>query len=389
MSAYCIPLSTTHKPGKKKGNNIPGWKENVQPVKKDALFWHGVWASAGSPNRGELYQVMCWARNKYHYAVRRAKRMASTIKSRKLLEAAELGDQELMKEMKMTLGKKSQGQSVPEELDGKVSHDDILNRFKECYEKLYNYAGSEDAMTAIKEELNKLIQDQPLSSAGEVGNVTARIVKQACSRMLPGKTDISEGYTSDVFLHAPDALFEHLASVFRSFLTHGTVSLQILSCAFLPLFKGGLKNPAVFNSYRAIAGASQLLKLFEYVILIAWGDHLSSESMQFGFKSGVSTTQCTWLVQEVATYFMRRGTAVNACLLDCSKAFDKCRFDKLFQKLIARGSSRICLQSSLIYVWRTLGLCQTWWKEIKHVQADKWDQARLSSFTTSVFSLSG
>ena len=47
--------------------------------------------------------------------------------------------------------------------------------------------------------------------------------------------------------------------------------------------------------------------------------------------------QCTWLVQEVATYFMRRGTAVNACLLDCSKEFDKCRFDKLFQKLLAKG----------------------------------------------------
>ena len=62
-----------------------------------------------------------------------------------------------------------------------------------------------------------------------------------------------------------------------------------------------------------------------------------TDSMQFGFKKGVSTTQCTWLVNEVATYFMRRGTAVAACLLDCSKAFDKCRFDKLFQKLIKKG----------------------------------------------------
>ena len=34
---------------------------------------------------------------------------------------------------------------------------------------------------------------------------------------------------------------------------------------------------------------------------------------------------------------MRRGTAVNACLLDCSKAFDKCRFEKLFGKLIDKG----------------------------------------------------
>ena len=105
----------------------------------------------------------------------------------------------------------------------------------------------------------------------------------------------------------------------------------------MPLFKGGLKNPAVFDSYRAIAGASQLLKLFEYVILIVWGDDLETDSMQFGFKKGVSTTQCTWLVTEVATYFMRRGTAVAACLLDCSKAFDKCKFDKLFQKLIDKG----------------------------------------------------
>ena len=83
--------------------------------------------------------------------------------------------------------------------------------------------------------------------------------------MLPGKTDVNEVYSSDVFLHAPDNLFDLLASVFRSFITHGTVSLQILSCAFLPLFKGGLKNPSMFDSYRAIAGASQLLKLFEYV----------------------------------------------------------------------------------------------------------------------------
>jgi hypothetical protein len=94
--------------------------------------------------------------------------------------------------------------------------------------------------------------------------VTGDIVKQACSRMKPGKIDVTEAYTSDVFLHAPDYLFELLAAVFRSFLTHGTITLQVLSCAFLPLFKGGLRSPDKFDSYRAIAGASQPLKLIEY-----------------------------------------------------------------------------------------------------------------------------
>lgn len=350
-SHECIPLSAKIRPpGKGKRENHPGWKENVAPAKDDALFWHGVWRSAGRPNTGGLYQVMCWSRNQFHYAVRRAKRLAANIKARKLLEAAEEGNIALMKEMRNTLGRKTCGQAVPETLDGKVTHDSILDRFRECYEQLYNSAGTGDAMAIIKEKLANLVQGNSAQSLKEVHKVTGKLVKEACSRMLPGKTDVSEVYSSDVFINAPDILFEQLASVFRSYLVHGTVSLQILSCAFLPLFKGGLKNPAVFDSYRAIAGASQLLKLFEYVILLAWGDSLQSDSMQFGFKSGVSTTQCTWVVNEVATFFMRRGTAVNACLLDCSKAFDKCLFAKLFGKLIAKGLPAVVIRV-LVFVY--------------------------------------
>ena len=68
----------------------------------------------------------------------------------------------------------------------------------------------------------------------EVNKITREVVKQACTRMKPGKTDVSEGFTSDVFLHAPDELFEYLAAIFKSYLVHGTLTLQILSCAFLP-----------------------------------------------------------------------------------------------------------------------------------------------------------
>ena len=90
--------------------------------------------------------------------------------------------------------------------------------------------------------------------------------------------------------------------------------------------------------------------MFEYVILIIWGDILETDSMQFGFKAGVSTTQCTWLVNEVTNYYMKRGTAVTACLLDCSKAFDKCRFDILFTKLIKKGLPPIVVRV-LIFVY--------------------------------------
>ena len=115
------------------------------------------------------------------------------------------------------------------------------------------------------------------NSGAEIGRITGQIVKQACCRMKPGKADVTGAFSSDVFLNGPDLLFDLLASAFQSFIIHGSVTSQMLCCAFLPLFKGGLKNPEKFDSYRAIAGASQLLKLFEYVILMLWGDHLDVE----------------------------------------------------------------------------------------------------------------
>jgi hypothetical protein len=123
-------------------------------------------------------------------------------------------------------------------------------------------------MKEIKLKLKGIITDDAMI---EVNKITGIKVKLACSNMKPGKSDVSGSYTSDVLLNAPDVLFDHLAAIFRSFLVHGDVTAQLLTFAFLPLFKGGLKDPAKTDSYRAIAGSSQLLKLFKNTVLLLWG----------------------------------------------------------------------------------------------------------------------
>ena len=57
-----------------------------------------------------------------------------------------------------------------------------------------------------------------------------------------------------------------------------------------------------------------------------WGNMLDTDSLQFGFK------------------------AVTACLLDCSKAFDKCRYDVLFEKLLSQGLPAIVVRA-LIFIY--------------------------------------
>ena len=99
---------------------------HVEPYRSDAMFWHSVWLSSGKPNSGELHRVMCWSRNKFPYAVRKLRKMSENIRAEQLLEASEAGDIELMKAMKEIKGKKNACQTMPDSIEGKTEHHEIL-----------------------------------------------------------------------------------------------------------------------------------------------------------------------------------------------------------------------------------------------------------------------
>ena len=112
-----------------------------------------------------------------------------------------------------------------------------------------------------------------------------------------------------------------------------------------------------------------MLKLFDNVVLLLWGHLLASDSLQFGYKCGTSTTQCTWLVKEVADYYQKRGTPIIGVTLDCSKAFDMCRFDKLFEKLIARSVPAVVVRILI------------------HIYEEQKGFVKLSDFTSETFGI--
>ena len=92
----------------------------------------------------------------------------------------------------------------------------------------------------------------------------------------------------------------------------------------------------LISIYRPIAGASQLLKLWYYVLLELCGGHLSTDATQFGFKKKMSTTHCSCLVMELCGHFPRNRFSTYVALIDCCMAFDMCLFSKLFSKLTCK-----------------------------------------------------
>ena len=342
-----VPRSTT---SKSSGGNIPGWTENVEPYRQEALFWHSVWISARRPGpaEGDLHTMMSRSRNQYHYAVRRLKLDSRLIRAKKLLEASVNGDTELLKEMKAISRGRGFHDDLPEHVAGADGQVEIVEKFREVYQTLYNSSGSVTEVVDIKAKLAQLVT---VESVVEVKKITGETVRKAASLMKSGKSDVSSGFTSDAIINAPDLFFQHLASVYRSWLIHASVTPVLLACAFMPLLKNALKDPGDTGSYRAIAGSSILLKLFDKVVLLLWGHLLASDSLQFGYKVGTSTTQCSWLVSEVVTYFLQRGSNPIVTLLDCSKAFDTCKFSILFNKLLKKNVPPIVVRALVaVYV---------------------------------------
>ena len=91
------------------------------------------------------------------------------------------------------------------------------------------------------------------------------------------------------------------------------------------------------ESHRAIALASNFSKVFEWCLLLQFPHYFCTSDLQFGFKSGMSTSLCIGTMKNVVARYIHRKTPVLACFLDASKAFDLVNHDLLFQLLLDRG----------------------------------------------------
>ena len=88
----------------------------------------------------------------------------------------------------------------------------------------------------------------------------------------------------------------------------------------------------------------------DWISLLKEHKSLSSSPLQFGFKKGLSTTQCTHSLLEIIDYYNYNKSYVFVLMLDASKAFDRVRYCKLLKELLKRNIFSCCFQNINIYV---------------------------------------
>ena len=78
-----IPLTSCHQAD----HCIPGWTEEVKPLRDKSLLWHKIWIECNRPREGVVADSMRRTRAAYHYAIRSFKKHENSITCERMANA--------------------------------------------------------------------------------------------------------------------------------------------------------------------------------------------------------------------------------------------------------------------------------------------------------------
>jgi len=133
-------------------------------------------------------------------------------------------------------------------------------------------------------------------------------------------------------------LVVHMCLLFNSMLRHSFVPSDFRFGLIKPVLKDKHGDITSTDMYRPITVTPVMSKLFELVLLQLYGDFLTSDNLQFGFKKETGCSHALFTLTESVKHFANNGSKVHCAFLDASKAFDKVLLNGLYLKLIQRGA---------------------------------------------------
>ena len=124
--------------------------------------------------------------------------------------------------------------------------------------------------------------------------------------------------TSEHIKFASPVIITPLSLFFTAVLRHG----HMPQCSVIVPVPKGKKDPSKSLNYRPMTLSSSFSKILERLFLSNYQSFLTTSSLQFGFKTGSSTTLCSATVKNIMSRYTHNGSSVLGRFLDASKAFD-------------------------------------------------------------------
>jgi len=314
----------------KSNRAMPFWNDEVQQLKDNSMFWGSLWKENGKPSTGEIHNVYINTRKKYHAKINELKNTKEINRRAKMAEScANNNSRNVWGELKKIDGTRK---AIPPHVDGFHSYKDICKLFCTKYKHLYNSVPSVNS--DIESRINNLIES---NKKYEYVNIKLDTVFKAIAKLKMNKHDGDKGLYSNMVINAPELWVMLLCEVINCMLLHGHNPTELLNATLSSITKDPSEDICDSSNFRGIALTSCIYKVIDWIIIINYESHILTSNLQFAYKSGHSTTMCSLTLKEVVQYYNSRNSNVYCALVDASKAFDRVRFDKMFELLIKRG----------------------------------------------------
>ena len=299
------------------------------------------------------------SRAKYHYAIRYIHKNNESIKANRMANnLINNNTSNFWKDIKRVKGAKN---VLTNMVDNVTGSENIGNLFADKYNELYNCVSfNSDEMCRLIDQNSKDIVDICCKHKCNYSHViTHENVKQSIKLLKHNKSEGISQCNTNHLIYACDTLSVYLSLLFNSMLIHGVSPKMLLNATIIPIPKDKRKSLNDSNNYRAIALSSVISKVLDITILNSNREILDTCNLQFGFKKKHSTTQCTFVLNEVVQYYLNNDSDVYVMMLDCSKAFDRVHYVKLFSVLKYKGLCPLLVRL-LIFMYIKQSLCVKW-----------------------------
>jgi len=312
------------------------WDQELQALKDQSIAAHREWVGQGRPRQGIYFDNNKDAKYKYKSRLKQSKGEDNRSISNSLHDALLRKDQSSF--WKMWKSKfPAKRTDIPHSIDGATDHAEIANNFAKSFESCCYSKATGVQCDSFREKYMEHVFNNDCDLFNANCLFTVEGVDIIVSELKRGKAAGMDGLTAEHVIHSHPVMIALLVKLFNLMLRYNYVPDDFGVGLCIPLLKNSeAKNRASVDGYRGITISPVISKIFEIGIGEKLEEYLKTSELQFGFKKKMSCSHAIYSVKTVVDHFVKRGSTVNLCAMDLSKAFDRVNHYCLLDKLIDR-----------------------------------------------------
>ena len=326
---------------------IPGWNRNCKELYRFSRQKFLAWVRNGRPRNHFLHFEMIEAKKNFKRSFNVCKYNKSEEINISIREKyAHKNMSEFWKEVKSEIGQNKQCKMI----DGETEVNKILETFTNKFLN-NNLISNVENKEADDRYINQYVQSRNVNNNNRKMNLKISPITliRHIKNLNPGvghdsiHTKLLKKSSGDILIM--------LTKFFNSCLSHNYIPSHMLLGEIRPLVKDLKNNVNNSSNYRPVMQSSNLLKIFEMILLEVLEEKVKIHTNQFGYEKGVSTTEPALILKQIIHNKIKIKNAKLYCVFaDMSKAFERVNYRILLDILIRKNVPHDLISILMFYL---------------------------------------